>query len=62
VFGFYFFLSSYLPLLWGETLTQYQLFNLEAINPFVAAGIGVLLYELPVYVWHRTMHQRKRVL
>ncbi len=35
VFVFYFFLSSYLPLLWGETLARYQLFNLEALNPFV---------------------------
>ncbi len=57
VFGFYFYLSSYLPLLWGETLAQYQLFNLEALNPFVAAGIAVLVYELLVYVWHRTMHR-----
>lgn len=57
VFVFYFFLSSYLPLLWGETLAQYQLVNLEALNPLVAAGIGVLIYELLVYVWHRTMHR-----
>jgi sterol desaturase/sphingolipid hydroxylase (fatty acid hydroxylase superfamily) len=57
VFVFYFFLSSYLPLLWGDTLSQYQLFNLEALNPFVGAGIAVLVFELMVYVWHRTMHR-----
>jgi sterol desaturase/sphingolipid hydroxylase (fatty acid hydroxylase superfamily) len=57
VFVFYFYLSSYLPLLWGETLAHYQLVNLEALNPFVGAGIGVLIYELFVYVWHRTMHR-----
>ncbi len=57
VFVFYFFLSSYLPLLWGDTLAQYQLFNLEGLNPFVGAGIAVLVYELLVYVWHRTMHR-----
>ena len=57
VFVFYFYLSSYLPLLWGETLAQYQLVNLESLNPFVGAGIGVLIYELFVYVWHRTMHR-----
>ena len=57
VFVFYFFLSSYLPLLWGDTLARYQLFNLESLNPFVGAGIGVLIYELFVYVWHRTMHR-----
>ena len=57
VFVVYFFASSYLPLLWGETLARYQLFNLEALNPFVGAGLGVLAYELLVYVWHRTMHR-----
>jgi sterol desaturase/sphingolipid hydroxylase (fatty acid hydroxylase superfamily) len=56
VFGCYFFLSSYLPLLWGESLARYQLFNLESMNPFAAAAIGVLIYELLVYVWHRAMH------
>jgi sterol desaturase/sphingolipid hydroxylase (fatty acid hydroxylase superfamily) len=57
VLVFYFYLSSYLPLLWGETLARYQFFNLQALNPFVGAAIGVLVYELLVYVWHRTMHR-----
>jgi sterol desaturase/sphingolipid hydroxylase (fatty acid hydroxylase superfamily) len=57
VFACYFLLSSYLPLLWGDTLAPYQLVNLEALNPLVGAGIGVLVYELLVYVWHRTMHR-----
>jgi sterol desaturase/sphingolipid hydroxylase (fatty acid hydroxylase superfamily) len=57
VFVFYFYLSSYLPLLWGDTLAQYRLLDLEALNPLVGAGIGVLVYELLVYVWHRTMHR-----
>src|SRR5690349_15652922 len=57
VFACYFFLSSYLPLLWGETLARYQLVDLQSLNPFVGAGIGVLIYELFVYVWHRTMHR-----
>jgi len=57
VFGVYFYASSYLPLLWGETLARYQLLDLQALNPFVGAGIAVLAYELFVYVWHRTMHR-----
>ena len=57
VFVCYFYLSSYLPLLWGETLARYQVFDLKTLNPFVAAGLGVLVYELLVYVWHRTMHR-----
>jgi sterol desaturase/sphingolipid hydroxylase (fatty acid hydroxylase superfamily) len=57
VFVFYFYLSSYLPLLWGDTLAQYQVFDLATLNPLAAAGIGVLVYELLVYGWHRTMHR-----
>ena len=57
VFVFYFYLSSYLPLLWGDTLAKYRLFDLEALNPLVGAAIGVLVYEFLVYVWHRTMHR-----
>ncbi len=56
VFGVYFFLSSYLPLLWTETLVQYRLFNLESAHPVVGVGISVLVYELLVYWWHRAMH------
>jgi sterol desaturase/sphingolipid hydroxylase (fatty acid hydroxylase superfamily) len=57
VFAVYFFASSYLPLLWGEWVAKIQLFNLEGVNPFAAAAVGVLIYEFLVYVWHRTMHQ-----
>jgi sterol desaturase/sphingolipid hydroxylase (fatty acid hydroxylase superfamily) len=57
VFVFYFFLSSYLPLLWSEALAPYQLVNLEHLNPFVGAAIGVLLFEMLVYFWHRAMHK-----
>jgi len=56
VFAVYFFLSSYLPLLWTETLARYQLFDLSDVNPWLAAGIAVLVYELLVYGWHRAMH------
>jgi sterol desaturase/sphingolipid hydroxylase (fatty acid hydroxylase superfamily) len=57
VFAVYFFLSSYLPLFWSETLARYQLFNLESVHPIVGAGIAVLVYELLVYWWHRAMHR-----
>lgn len=57
VFVCYFFLSSYLPLLWNDALVPYRLFDLEGLNPFASALIGVLIYELLVYVWHRTMHR-----
>ena len=57
VFAVYFFLSSYLPLVWGDALAGYQLFNLESLHPLVGAAAGVLIFELLVYVWHRAMHK-----
>jgi sterol desaturase/sphingolipid hydroxylase (fatty acid hydroxylase superfamily) len=56
-FFFYFYLSTYLPLWYGEWLPTSQLFNLSNINSITGGVIGVLLYELGVYVWHRSMHK-----
>jgi sterol desaturase/sphingolipid hydroxylase (fatty acid hydroxylase superfamily) len=55
-FAGYFFLSTYLPLLWTEHLAMYQLFDLTGLGTWVGAAAGLLLYELGVYAWHRTMH------
>ena len=55
-FCIYFLLSSYLPLLWGEFLAQYQVFDLTALGTWGGAIAGLLIYELGVYVWHRSMH------
>lgn len=56
VFAVYFFLSAYLPLLWADTLGSIRIFDLRAWNPYLAAGIAVLVFELGVYAWHRSMH------
>jgi sterol desaturase/sphingolipid hydroxylase (fatty acid hydroxylase superfamily) len=55
-FAAYFFVSSYLPLLWGEHLARYQLLDLSSVGTWGGAAIGLLVYELGVYVWHRSMH------
>lgn len=57
VFGFYFFLSSYLPLLVNPALEQFRLVDLSALGAFEGTICGVLLYEFGVYVWHRQMHR-----
>jgi sterol desaturase/sphingolipid hydroxylase (fatty acid hydroxylase superfamily) len=57
VFVTYFFLSSYLPLFWNDSLARFRLLDLEALNPWAGALVGVLAYQLLVYVWHRTMHR-----
>lgn len=58
VFFIYFFLSSYLPLLWDELLPATQLLDLSAWGSKGAIA-GILMYELGMYVWHRTMHNNK---
>lgn len=55
-FMLFFFLSSYLPLLWSEHLAVYQVFDLTALGTWGGALAGLLVYEAGVYIWHRSMH------
>jgi sterol desaturase/sphingolipid hydroxylase (fatty acid hydroxylase superfamily) len=55
-FTVYFYLSSYLPIVWNGYLSEYQLFDLTGLGTLWGATIGILLYQLGVYVWHRSMH------
>lgn len=55
-FAAFFFLSSYLPLWWGEHLARFQLFDLTELGQWGGAVVGLLVYEAGVYVWHRGMH------
>ena len=56
-FVLFFYLSSYLPLIWDGYLAAYQLIDLTGLGTIWGALIGVLLYQLGVYVWHRSMHK-----
>jgi sterol desaturase/sphingolipid hydroxylase (fatty acid hydroxylase superfamily) len=56
-FVFYFFLSSYLPLLWGDWLAPIQLFDLTGLGTWEGAAVGLLVYEFGAYVYHRAMHR-----
>lgn len=56
-FVVFFYLSSYLPMLIDPFLASYQLLDLSQLGVGVSATIGILLYELGVYLWHRSMHQ-----
>lgn len=55
-FAVFFYLSSYLPLLWGEYLSRYQVFDFTGVGTLQGVITGVLLYQFGVYVWHRSMH------
>jgi sterol desaturase/sphingolipid hydroxylase (fatty acid hydroxylase superfamily) len=56
-FAVYFYLSSYLPLLWDGYLARYQLLDLGGLGPIAGAAIGLFVYEGLVYAWHRAMHE-----
>lgn len=56
VFIFYFYLSSYLPLIWDQYLIKYQMIDLSQVNTYVSTIIALLVFELLIYIWHRTMH------
>lgn len=55
-FIIFFYLSSYLPILVDPFLASYQLIDLSQMGVGISAFIGVMLYELGVYAWHRSMH------
>ena len=56
-FAAYFLVSSYLPLLWGETLARWQLIDLSRLGTAAGTVAAVLAYEFAAYWWHRTMHR-----
>lgn len=55
-FVVYFYLSTYFPLLWDQHLAAYQLFNLTGLGTLGSAVVGLFVYELGAYWWHRLMH------
>jgi sterol desaturase/sphingolipid hydroxylase (fatty acid hydroxylase superfamily) len=60
-FTCYFYLSTYLPLLWDQYLTPYQLFDLSQSNIYLSTFVAVMVFELLIYVWHRSMHKNNQL-
>ena len=56
-FTVFFYLSSYLPLLTDPFLEPYRLFDISHWGVGISATIGILVYELGLYFWHRSMHR-----
>lgn len=55
-FAIYFYLSSYLPLFTDEFLAAYQWIDLSGLSTVAQIAIGILIYELLLYMWHRLLH------
>lgn len=56
-FAAYFYVSSYLPLIWDQFLAPYRVVDLAWLGTAGGGLAGVLVYELGVYWWHRAMHR-----
>ncbi len=56
-FILYFFLSTYLPLIWNEYLVPYQLIDMTFLGDYWGALVALLIYQLGVFIWHRAMHK-----
>ncbi|MGB3625942.1 MAG: sterol desaturase family protein [Henriciella sp.] len=52
----YFFLAGYSPFIWDAWLGQYQLVDGTAWPVWIAGPAALLVYQLGIYTWHRTMH------
>lgn len=58
-FAIYFFLSSYLPLLWDGYLARYQLVDLSTLGTIGGTAAGLFVYNALLYAWHRSMHNSR---
>ncbi|NJB69711.1 sterol desaturase/sphingolipid hydroxylase (fatty acid hydroxylase superfamily) [Saonia flava] len=56
-FAIFFYLSSYLPMIWDVYLADYQIFDLTALGTGWGAFASIMLYELALYGWHWSMHK-----
>ena len=52
----FFFLSSYLPIWVDPWISQYMLFDLSGLGTVVGVVVGVISYQLVVYLYHRAVH------
>lgn len=55
-FAVFFYVASYLPLLWDEHLAAWRLVDLTGLGTLGGALAGLLVYEFGAYAWHRSMH------
>lgn len=60
-FVLYFYLATYLPLLWDSYLLPYQLLDLSSLSPLSGLLVGLLAFNFVLYWWHRSLHRSDRL-
>lgn len=58
-FGIYFYIRAYLPLFTDSALASYQLIDFSGLSTGAQVLIGIAIYELLLYFWHRSLHASK---
>ncbi|MEO1051759.1 MAG: sterol desaturase family protein [Bacteroidota bacterium] len=53
----FFMLGTYLPIFTDGFLAQYQLIDLSGLHLALQTAIGLMVYQLALYFWHRGMHR-----
>ncbi|WP_298533344.1 sterol desaturase family protein [uncultured Algibacter sp.] len=56
-FFVFFFVASYLPILIDPVLAEFQVFDLTNLGVVTSSLIGLIIYELVIYLYHVTMHK-----
>lgn len=56
-FFLFFFIASYLPIFIDPFLVEFQVFDLSHLGLFTSSLIGLIVYELVIYLYHVTMHK-----
>lgn len=48
--------ALFAPLLWDAFLAEYRLIDLTTQPLWLQLGVGFVMFQLTMYLWHRTMH------
>jgi sterol desaturase/sphingolipid hydroxylase (fatty acid hydroxylase superfamily) len=52
-----FFFTGYVAAFWSSILGEYHLFDLSGLGTFAGAAVGIVVYELFHYGYHRSAHR-----
>lgn len=55
-FMFFILFTTYLPIFWDGYLASFQLFEMNNFSLIYQVLVGLLVFELVQYCWHRLMH------
>ena len=55
-FALYMLVAVLAPLMWDAVLAEHRLIDMTAHPLWLQMGVGFVMFQLTMYLWHRTMH------